>query len=428
MSVASTRRLLIGVGNSGVTVLDLLAVEKPGFQGMLCVNNDPESLSASVVPEQLAVPEGDPAEGFLAIDGKFGDMVSGATSVVFCGGLGGESGSFLLPALAILAKSSGITVAACVGMPFSFEGKQKRELAAKALAKLHTVCDAVAVIENDRLTGGSPSTSAVGEAFSLSDRMLLSALQAMQGMLSSSGPVKITRGDIKSVLGVPGAVTLFGSGTAQGPNRLHDALERALRSPLLTAPGKGTPGGALAGASTILLLLSGPSDLSFAEVQVAVADIERIAGENCQIWTGIHAGLPSDDPITLSITASSVPEGAAERPKVAKPSEVPEAKVVNPDTSRVPHREEEPSLVSAFIETSQPAQVAKPVKVGAGAGAGPTKTAKQPPGKQTQGTLDLDNYQRGRFDKSEPTIVAGEDLDVPTFLRKGITLTPPHRN
>ena len=54
--------------------------------------------------------------------------------------------------------------------------------------------------------------------------------------------------------------------------------------------------------------------------------------------------------------------------------------------------------------------------------------AAQPPGKQTQGTLDLDNYQRGRFDKSEPTIVAGEDLDVPTFLRKGIKLTPPHRN
>jgi cell division protein FtsZ len=424
MSVSSTRRLLIGVGNSGVTVLDLLAVEKPGFQGMLCVNNDPESLSASVVPEQLAVPEGDPAEGFLAIDRKFGDMVSGATSVVFCGGLGGESGSFLLPALAILAKSSGITVAACVGMPFSFEGKQKRELAAKALEKLRTVCDAVVVIENERLTGGSPSTSAVGEAFSLSDRMLLSALQAMQGMLSSSGPVKITRGDIKSVLGVLGQVTLFGSGTAQGPNRLHDALERALRSPLLTAPGKGTPGGALAGASTVLLLLSGPSDLSFAEVQVAVAEIERIAGENCQIKTAVHADLPSDDPITLSITAGSGTARATEKTQAAVPSQIPEAKVAKSEATSVSRREEDASLVPAFVEPSRSASLAKPAK----AGAGPAKAAKQPAGKQTQGTLDLDNYQRGRFDKSEPTIVAGEDLDVPTFLRKGIKLTPPHRN
>jgi cell division protein FtsZ len=44
-----------------------------------------------------------------------------------------------------------------------------------------------------------------------------------------------------------------------------------------------------------------------------------------------------------------------------------------------------------------------------------------------QGTLALDTYQRGRFDKSEPTIVEGEDLDIPTFLRKGIKLNPPTR-
>jgi hypothetical protein len=47
--------------------------------------------------------------------------------------------------------------------------------------------------------------------------------------------------------------------------------------------------------------------------------------------------------------------------------------------------------------------------------------------KQMQGTLALDTYQRGRFDKSEPTIVEGEDLDIPTFLRKGIKLNPPTR-
>jgi cell division protein FtsZ len=52
---------------------------------------------------------------------------------------------------------------------------------------------------------------------------------------------------------------------------------------------------------------------------------------------------------------------------------------------------------------------------------------KSPASKQTQGVLDLDTYQRGRFDKSEPTIVEGEDLDVPAFLRKGVKLNPPPR-
>ncbi|MDG2125485.1 MAG: hypothetical protein P8J87_17405 [Verrucomicrobiales bacterium] len=35
-----------------------------------------------------------------------------------------------------------------------------------------------------------------------------------------------------------------------------------------------------------------------------------------------------------------------------------------------------------------------------------------------QGMLELDPGSRGRFDNSSPTVIDGEDLDVPTFLRK----------
>jgi cell division protein FtsZ len=40
--------------------------------------------------------------------------------------------------------------------------------------------------------------------------------------------------------------------------------------------------------------------------------------------------------------------------------------------------------------------------------------------KQTQ--LPLEIVSKGRFDKSEPTIHMGEDLDVPTYMRRGISL------
>ena len=39
-----------------------------------------------------------------------------------------------------------------------------------------------------------------------------------------------------------------------------------------------------------------------------------------------------------------------------------------------------------------------------------------------QGQLQLDIISKGRFDKSEPTIHKGEDLDVPTFIRRGVAL------
>jgi cell division protein FtsZ len=39
-----------------------------------------------------------------------------------------------------------------------------------------------------------------------------------------------------------------------------------------------------------------------------------------------------------------------------------------------------------------------------------------------QGTLPLEIVSKGRFEKSEPTIYRGEDLDVPTYVRRGVAL------
>jgi cell division protein FtsZ len=37
-----------------------------------------------------------------------------------------------------------------------------------------------------------------------------------------------------------------------------------------------------------------------------------------------------------------------------------------------------------------------------------------------QEMMQFEPITRGRFEKSEPTIVEGQDLDVPTFLRKNV--------
>jgi cell division protein FtsZ len=39
-----------------------------------------------------------------------------------------------------------------------------------------------------------------------------------------------------------------------------------------------------------------------------------------------------------------------------------------------------------------------------------------------QGQLQLEIVSKGRFDKSEPTIHKGEDLDIPTYIRRGVAL------
>jgi len=408
MSTGKPKIMIIGIGNAGVSVLDQLVISHPGMEDLLLVNNDQESLSASVIVDRIMVPEGDPGDGFVAIDEEFGRAVAGAGAVLLCGGLGGVTGSFLLHALAVHSKSAGIATMACVGMPFAFEGRQKREEAVAALEKLHAVCDAVVAVDNDRLSGGNPSSAGVGEAFGLADRTILASLIALRGMLSTSGPVKITRADLHSVLGVPGALTHFGFGSSSGANRLYEAVERALKSPLLLLQGKPV----LREAQTVLLYLKGPSDVSFAEVQMAVAEIERIAPEGCHIKVGVNAEAPAGAPLELFITTSSGGKRSSER--VVK-----EVKNPEPQNDEPARHSEATALPKTAPRSPSASELSPSTKQ--------TKTASKPMNKQMQATLDLDAPQRGRFDKSERTIVNGEDLDIPTFIRKGIKLTSPVR-
>ena len=39
-----------------------------------------------------------------------------------------------------------------------------------------------------------------------------------------------------------------------------------------------------------------------------------------------------------------------------------------------------------------------------------------------QGNLPLEIVSKGRFDKTEPTVHKGEDLDLPTYIRRGVAL------
>jgi cell division protein FtsZ len=50
------------------------------------------------------------------------------------------------------------------------------------------------------------------------------------------------------------------------------------------------------------------------------------------------------------------------------------------------------------------------------------RSARRKGSKWTQELLNLEIVSRGRFEKSEPTIHHGADLDVPTYIRRGVPL------
>jgi cell division protein FtsZ len=78
----------------------------------------------------------------------------------------------------------------------------------------------------------------------------------------------------------------------------------------------------------------------------------------------------------------------------------------------------EAAPVPAFVPSEPAPLIITPQKK-----AVPRQEEKAPSEKSAQAkqeVLQFEPVTRGRFEKSEPTIVEGQDLDVPTFLRKNV--------
>ena len=76
------------------------------------------------------------------------------------------------------------------------------------------------------------------------------------------------------------------------------------------------------------------------------------------------------------------------------------------------------SRVVAPPPESSPAKTEELLAQQSGAGSRLRKGATR----MRQGQLPLEILSKGRFEKSEPTIHRGQDLDVPTYIRRGVAL------
>jgi cell division protein FtsZ len=236
---------------------------------------------------------------------------------------------------------------------------------------------------------------------------------------------------------------LFAYGESDSDNRAHDALTQALKNPLMDR------GRMLADAAHVLVQVAGGPGLTLSEVEILMQELGRHVNDQTQILFGatVDARLGDRLSVTIISSLSAEEEVVLQTPSVTAPvreryeAAAPEPQVqteeptveVQPFEETIPFEEPvaaaetEPIATPIFNEppmvptrngepeppTSTPLE--KPV---------PWKEEKGPVQKSTtpakQEVLQFEPVTRGRFEKSEPTIIEGEDLDVPTYLRKHI--------
>jgi len=425
MDQASPLLRVIGVGNAGVHLADQVALQAiPGIE-VIAMNTDAQSLSASVCPRKAALGPrttrglgagGDPELGYEAARESIEEIrfaVGGASAIILLAGLGGGTASGVTQLIAETARSEGVFVVALVTAPFNFEGRRRTLQAAEAERLISQHAHAVLRFENDRMAELTSPLGGVSETFANSDATLSSCVEAILEMLTGRGPMPLHIGSLLGALQGLDSSAVFGRGESLGDNRAYEALEVAMKGTLMDR------GRLLSSAQRVVAHISGPPDLSFSEVAAIMRELAKHTSDHAQLYLGVAAGTSEHTPLAVTILATCSaeqakqvierkPEPRAQIPVEAIPSEANQSSTeeIAPTHLTIPDPEPPPQPTPAAKPLSVPVSARSPKR--------PTSSRKQ---KATQETLPLDNVNRGRFEKSEPTIVEGEDLDVPTFLR-----------
>ena len=390
---------VIGVGGAGSNVLDHLVLEGSVNVDLIACNTDVQALAGSVATQKIQLGRhvtrglgagGDPELGFSAAEEAIDEVraaLEGVPLVIVCTGLGGGTGSGAAPLIVKTAREQNSLVLVCATLPFSFEGKRRSQQAQEALKAIQQYADAVMCFENDRMGELILPEVGIHEAFAGADQIVSQSVRAVIDLVNRRGLIHLGFDDLLSALRSHDSRCLFGYGESSGRDRGHNALASALKNPLMDQ------GTMLCQASNILVNIVGGHDLTLVEVQSVMEELAQHIGDQTQLLFGAAVDSKLQGKLGVTLISSL---GAREN-----------AGAMSQRPASVPSSPSRPT----FQPTPMAAAAVLPADSSVSVG---TRTATE--------SSSIENGVRGRFDKSDPTIVDGEDLDIPTFMRKNLKM------
>lgn len=448
---------IVSVGGAGLNALDRIVLDGLERADVVAINTDVHSLTSSVATRKVQLGRsvsrglgagGDPDVGYQAAlesADEIREALTDSRVIFICAGLGGGTGSGAAPYVAQAAREAGALVIAFVTLPFGFEGKRRNAQAREALARLSEFAHAVVCFENDRMGDLTVPQAGIHQAFAMADMTISQSVRSIVNLIQRPGLIRIGFDDLLSALRARNSRCLFAYGESDSDNRAHDALTQALKNPLMDR------GRMLADATHVLVQVAGGPGMTLSEVEILMQELGRHVSEQTQILFGavvdpslgdrlsvtVISSLSAEEEVLLQTPPAPIsasPPPARERDQAPAPQVQIEEPIVE-----VQHEEqtipfEEPVAAAETQPLVMPISTEPPVTPIHNSEPEPPITPEEkpvawkeekvpaeksaPPAKQE--VLQFEPVTRGRFEKSEPTIIEGEDLDVPTYLRKNI--------
>jgi len=451
---------LVGVGGAGVNIVSRISTEPfareaNGTEGLALavMDCDARKLGESPVGEKWLLGEvqrrglstgGELELGRQAAEASRDSLASaggGADLLFLVAGLGGGTGSAAAPLVAAEATKAGGLVIGFAVLPFSFEGGRRAKQAEAALVSLRRACDAVIVLPNDLLLQETSEAATALSAFEQADEWIARAVRALWRLLCKTGLMNVDFAALQRAFEYRGSKTVFGLGFGAGvgerrtsldgevaalatagpptPDALADHVLASLRAcPLMHAPETARRADRL-----LVSVAGGSSVLTLSLVNRLVQSIGEQFGRSAELIVGATLDDSLGDRVELCLIGSSDIGNTSKRKFVtsANSETVHDRAPATRVARNTPSPQSRGRREEASVEISENRTSTKSRSDG-------MRAPKLPRGKlevvtDHQGEFGFSaEAERGYFRDTEATLFDGQDLDPPTYLRKGVKI------
>jgi cell division protein FtsZ len=271
------------------------------------------------------------------------------------------------------------------------------------LQHLKVQADAVICLPNRKLFKLLDENTSVLEGFKISNSLLAEGLRGIWRMLTQTGLINVDFADLCAVTRGRHAASFFATAEASGEKRVEQVIEKLLAHPLLDG------GQVLNESDSLLVSIVGGPDLMMSEIHKLMEPLHRHC-ENAHIIFG--AAIDQAFAGRLSVTLIASRRRQEEDPPsllAAPPDKIESMQFLDTEDKERP--------ASRFVAPPTALSDEKRAHIMRVQGGRSRKKLSR-----LQKELPLEIVFKGRFEKSEPTIRHGEDLDVPTYIRRGVPL------
>ena len=312
---------VVGLGGGGCNAINRMV--DAGLQGVsfIGVNTDRQALSRCKAEIKIQLGEkitggrgagANPEIGQKAAEESIDEVIANiqdADMVFITAGMGGGTGTGAAPIIAKASMDCGALTVAVVTKPFTFEGKKRWNRAAKGIQYLSNFVDSLVVIPNDKLIDTSDKSTSMLEAFAMADDVLRKGVQGISDLISEYGLVNVDFADVRTVMEGRG-IAHMGVGTGEGDDKIEEAIQNAIHSPLLET--------SISGAKSILLYVTGGYDMGMLDINTIADRVQSEADADANIIFGATISEDMQNKISVTIIATDF-GGTGVEPVIATP-------------------------------------------------------------------------------------------------------------